>query len=148
MLFFNFILTRKERVTICYQCSLTITVSVYTPRAPSRDSLPANEGLTTSCRLITYWPARSICISGAGISKKFETRIARQTTSDNISVSFEPLDRLSHVELRPKYVSYFICISRSSGAFCLRLTGQRLAINRRFAFLAKQVEAGGTRQRQ
>ena len=25
------------------------------------------------CRLITYWPARSICIS-----KKFETRIARQ----------------------------------------------------------------------
>ena len=38
------------------------------------------------CRLITYWPARSICISGAifqaqffrRISKKFETRIARQ----------------------------------------------------------------------
>ena len=29
------------------------------------------------CRLITYWPARSICISGA-ISRKFETRIARQ----------------------------------------------------------------------
>ena len=55
--------------------------------APKRRSVSALiRGLTVNarprifaCRLITYWTARSIFTSGAGrISKKFETRIARQ----------------------------------------------------------------------
>ena len=89
----------------------------------------------SDCRLITYWPARSIFISGA---KKFETRIARQakrlplsSQQDCISLAlrapcpnFEPraharltglttitLTRLTfftaRCALRLKYVSHF-----------------------------------------
>ena len=43
--------------------------------------LEQTHGFMKPCRLITYWPARSIFISGAGPElnlEKFETRIARQ----------------------------------------------------------------------
>ena len=99
-----------------------------------------------SCRLITYWPARSIFISGAG--PEFRRNSRRASPYPTCC----PLVRFSHKDAARDGPCAHGNASPVNKVSNLYLDGRCLLgsarLSRRFAFLAccKQVEPGGTRQ--